>query len=67
MKYYAISTDGAVINLYGKHQTMRYGENPDDLSGAWERALCGPWEIAGVFTEEQIKSIAEQINIRELK
>ena len=55
MKYYAISTTGNVADLEGGHK---------DLSEAWDHAECGPWEIAGVFTEDEIMAIGNQINVR---
>ena len=55
MKYYAISTTGNVADLEGGHK---------DLSEAWDHAECGPWEIAGVFTEDEIKAICDQLNVR---
>jgi|6_EtaG_2_1085325.scaffolds.fasta_scaffold76124_1 hypothetical protein len=55
MKYYAISTTGNVADLEGGHK---------DLSEAWDHAECGPWEIAGVFTEDEVRAICDQLNVR---
>ncbi len=55
MEYYAISRTGNVVDLGGSHK---------DLSAAWDHAECGPWETAGVFTEDEIKAICDQLNVR---
>lgn len=55
MQYYAIATNGDVIDLDGDHH------NHDD---ALRHAESGPWEIAGVFTLDQIRQIQSQINAR---
>jgi hypothetical protein len=55
MQYYAISTNGDVIDLDDDHHSH---------DAALRHAESGPWEIAGVFTADQIRKIQSQIDAR---